>query len=101
MSDAFERALHKIPYTHRLFRPGMMVWIDPRIIFLHPLCPGIGRYVSVTVGTYLRSDLPDIQRWIEQEERADPHEKHVPVIIDGHIWLIEEDYVFAKKGEGT
>jgi len=75
-----------VPYVHPRFRPGLNVYIDPRIRDLYPLSPFAGCIVQTCEGSY----YPLLEAF-----GATPHEKLVPVRdASGQLWLIEEQYVW-------
>lgn len=71
----------------------MMVLISPRIRDMHPNAPTAGQQVVVCQGTYLTSDEPRLAEALRAKERQRPHLSLVPVLFEGTVWQIEEEYV--------
>ena len=76
-----------VSYVHPRFRPGLNVYIDPRIREVHPSSPFAGCIVQTCEGSY----YPLLEAF-----GATSHEQLVPVKDGmGQVWLIEEQYVWV------
>ncbi len=77
-------------YEHPTFKPGMRMYVDPAIRRIHPLHRVAGKVVEVTRGADYSKLLTSEQ--LELLMELEP-ESGVPVIYDGQIHYIEEEYV--------
>jgi hypothetical protein len=89
----FEETYHVHSYHHPRYTPGHWVRVHESICQLHPLSPAAGRVVRTGWATYASSDDPQLQQMIDEQERMRPYWTYVPVMVDGRIWRIEEEYV--------
>lgn len=71
-------------YVHRLYRPGLNVYVDPSIREIHPRSAIAGHIVKVAEGLVYKLLDP-----------FDDYDHKVPVIFGGEVWYVEEQYVFA------
>lgn len=91
--DDFEKKYHTHMYTHRLYAPGALVYVDPSIREIHKQSPFAGQFVEVCEGTYPSSDDPQIQAFIDAEEAERSYKTKVPIRLGGQTWFVEEEYV--------
>ena len=94
---SFDESFHAHPYVHPVYAPGQWVYIHPDIRNIHEKSLGAGKRVQVVSGISYSSDDPLVQEALERDEEILPHLKKVPVTLDGHIWYVEEEYVFPGE----
>lgn len=92
MSD-FESKYHTHSYEHPVFKPGTLIYVDPSIRDIHEQSQVAGMFIEACEGTYPYSDDPSVQRYIDAEEQARPHETLVPVRISNNLLFVEQEYV--------